>query len=39
MYTTTQVDSIQLMGAHEFYWWPHRQFLLSRLGDGLTFQF
>jgi hypothetical protein len=39
MYTNTKKETIQLMGSHEVYWWPHRNFLLSRLSDGMTFQF
>jgi hypothetical protein len=24
MYTTTQIETVQLLGAHEYYWWPNR---------------
>lgn len=39
LFTTTSEPSVQYLGAHEFYWWPHMDFLLARLSDGSSFRF
>ena len=38
-FTTPTESSIQFLGSHELYWWPHMQLLLVRLGDGISFKF
>lgn len=41
LFTTTaaSVPSIAYLGSHEYYWWPYKNFLMARLGDGSTFKF
>ena len=38
-FTTTLEPSVQYLGAHEFYWWPYKEFLLAKLSDGSSFKF
>lgn len=38
-YTTTAEDAVQLLGAHEFYWWGWGSQLLAKLSDGISFKF
>jgi len=39
LFTTTAVAELQLLGSHEYYYWPGRSMLLARLGDGASFRF
>lgn len=36
---STKHAAVAFLGAHEFYWWPYKQYLLARVGDGSTFKF
>lgn len=37
-YTTTAETAVQLLGAHEFYWWGYGSQLLAKLSDGISFK-
>jgi len=37
-YTTTAEAAVQLLGAHEFYWWGWANQLLAKLSDGISFK-
>lgn len=37
-YVTEADANQQILGAYEFYWWPYKNFLLSRLSDGTSFR-
>lgn len=39
LFTTTKVAELQLLGSHEYYYWPGRSMLLARLADGASFRF
>lgn len=39
LFTTTAESSVQFLGGHELYWWPHTEFLLASLSDGSSFKF
>lgn len=36
---STKVQALQLLGAHEYYYWPGRSMLLARLADGASFRY
>lgn len=38
-YTTTAETAVQLLGAHEFYWWGYGSKLLAKLSDGTSYKF
>lgn len=38
-YTTAAETAVELLGAHEFYWWGWGQQLLAKLSDGASFKF
>ena len=39
IYTTTAEASVEYMGSHEFYWWPHKTLLMAKVSDGSSFRF
>jgi hypothetical protein len=39
LYTTVKVPELQLLGSHEYYYWPGRDMLLTRHADGASFRF
>lgn len=39
LYTSTKVAELQLLGSHEYYYWPGRDMVLARLADGASFRF
>lgn len=38
-YTTAAESAVELLGAHEFYWWGWGNQLLAKLSDGASFKF
>lgn len=40
LYKTTDAEaSVQYLGSHEVYWFPHRELLMAKLSDGNSFRF